>query len=305
MKPSDQYIRHFQAFDTECEIRIPRACVPRGLDSAKALDVIEAACQRYEKLFSAFIPESDIGRINTAGGQAVRVDDETIELLEGALAFCKKYGDLFDITIGGAARLWDFHTNSHRKASEQASREAAAHVGWRGVHLDRAARTVQLADARTQLDLGGAAKGFIADKLAIELREMGIAGAIVDLGGNIYVLGQHPDGRPWKVCIEDPDDERNSFATVDAVDASVVTSGVTNRSFTEDGLLLHHILNPKTGRPVETDLVCASVISSNSFAADCLATTLVAAGADRAVQIAREEGIKVVLLNTRDEVYRN
>lgn len=289
-------IKHFQAFDTECELAIPASSKAEQKAADNLLNHLQGECARYENMLSAFLPHSDIGRINAAGGAPVEVNRETLTLIASGLDVCVSYGDYFDISIGRAARLWDFHKASRHIAEDEESAEAVRHVGWRHVHLDDAACTVQLDDSEMKLDLGGIAKGYIADSLASRIREAGFASATISLGGDLYCVGRHPEGRPWKVSVEDPFDRALEYCKLMAEDAAVVTSGITNRGFIKDGKVFHHILSPSTGRPAQSDLVNVTVVSPSAMRADCLATIMLAAGSYQAIRIARSESVTAVLL---------
>ena len=133
--------------------------------------------------------------------------------------------------------------------------------------------TVTFADPETVIDLGGVAKGYIADRLADFLRGEGVTSAIIDLGGNLYCLGSRPGGEPFQVGIQYPYEERQTtIGGLPAENLSVVTSGLYERSFTLDGRLYHHILDPDTGWPVENDLLAVSIVSERSVDGDALST---------------------------------
>ena len=253
-------------FDTVCQVsaNLPQEQVDGALD----------LCGFYEGLFSRTIEGSDISRINVAAGAAVQVDAETCEIIGKALAYCEASGGLFDISIGAVTALWDFKEGI--VPDEAAIAAALPHVGWRGVKVDAAARTVQLDDPQARLDLGGIAKGYIADKLIAYLRDCGATSACVNLGGNVMTLGRKLDGSLWRVGVQDSSDpkgilagqEQSIMATVECGGESVVTSGLYERVFEKDGRRYWHILDPRTGYPVETDVVSATIVSAESIDGD-------------------------------------
>ena len=248
----------FFSFDTVCTLR--------GVMDQEVLDGAEVLCTRFEQLFSRTIPESDVSRINGAGGEPVEVAPETADLIAKALGYCEASGGLFDITIGAVSSLWDFH-NEIVPAEEDIA-ASLPHVGWKNVRVE--GTTVRVDDPHAMLDLGGIAKGWIADALVSYLAGEGVESACVNLGGNVAVLGAKPDGSLWRVGVQDPDAERGEsiIARVEMDGGSLVTSGLYERAFERDGRRYWHILDPRTGYPVETDVVSASVLSERSIDGD-------------------------------------
>lgn len=267
------------AFDTYCTFTV------YGDDSALA--TLSQECARYNRLFDLYNDASDIARINAAQGQAVEVHPDTADLIARALEYCERADGLFDITIGAVSTLWDFDAGVRPTDEEIAA--ALPHVGWRGVHVDEQASTVQLDDPQAKLDMGGIAKGYAADRL-IEVLETqtDAAAAMVSLGGNVALMGEKPDGSTWDIGVRDPNDPSgDSIVGTAHLDSplSLVTSGLYERTFELDGTTYWHILDPRTGMPVQTDVVSDTVACPSSTAADALSTTLFVAGSSRGMQI--------------------
>lgn len=215
-------------------------------------------CYRFESLFSRTIPESDIGRINASEGSPIEVDPDTARIIEQALEYSRATDGLFDITIGSVSSLWDFKQGI--VADEGAIAEAVRHVDYRNVEVDGC--TVTLLDPESKLDLGGIAKGYVAEDLAAFLSQEGCRSACIDLGGTIRTIGTKPDGTLWRIGIQNPFEDAGAVvSTYDLEDCSLVTSSLTERQFVKDGKRYWHILDPRTGYPVETDLVSASIVS--------------------------------------------
>ncbi|HTY64678.1 MAG TPA: FAD:protein FMN transferase [Acidobacteriota bacterium] len=274
-------------------------------DKLDALESVVKTCERFEHLFSRTLPDSQIYRINTAGGEPVTVDPEVAAFLASALAYCERSGGLFDITMGGVVELWGFCEQTVPERSAVA--EALRHVDYRGIHIEEA--SVWLDDPRARIDLGGIAKGYIADELARQLKADGVTSAIVNLGGNVIVLGEKPDGSPWRVGLRTPvssltQDGEGHFASVLVRNCSVVTSGIYERAFTRDDTLYHHILDPKTGFPATSDLLSASIVSKRSLDADGYSTALIIMGLDKALDfVASNEDLEAVFITKEGEVY--
>ena len=278
-----------------------------------AFEEVRALCRLYERLFSRTLPHSDIARINSAHGQPVAIDPLTYDLLERALSYCAESEGAFDITVGPAVRLWNFHEGT--VPDDGALAEAVRHVDWHALKLWKAATApaaesgadaateavpgfeaapepkacfAQLADPDAAVDAGGIAKGWIADALVAAMEAHGLSGTIVNLGGNVAVSGTKPTGDPWRVGIRDPRDPSQLIGAVPLVAGSAVTSGVYERCFTApDGTFYHHILDPRTGRPVETDVAGVTVICEKSIDAEGFSTTLLALGLERGLALAR------------------
>ncbi len=264
----------FKAFDTVVTLQLwgeSQGC-------AQAACAIEAFCAECETLFSRTLPSSDISRLNTSGGTWVSVDARTLELIELALGYCEASGGVFDITVGPAVAKWDF--KAHVVPTRAALDAAVKHVGWRLVEIDKQQGRVRLGDALAQVDLGGIAKGWIADevaRLAMSPR-FGITAVLANLGGNVVVGGEKPQGEPWCIGVRDPLDPSKNLVCVPLEAGSVVTSGTYERSFERDGVRYHHVLNPQTGWPVDTDLESATLICRRSLDAEGFSTTVLALG---------------------------
>lgn len=268
----------FLAFNTVIDLDAygePEAC-------RTAFKQAQALCRTYERLFSRTLPHSDIARINSAKGHPVDIDPLTYDLLSRALAYCEASEGAFDITIGPAVRLWNFHESVAPDASALA--DAVRHVDWRQLKLrkDSASCCARLDDPEAAVDVGGIAKGWIADALIEALEGFGLSGAIVNLGGNVAVSGTKPSGEPWNVGVRDPRDPARLIGAVPLTGGSAVTSGIYERCFTApDGAFCHHILSPRTGMPVVTDVAGVTVICEKSIDAEGFSTTLLALGAER------------------------
>ena len=253
-------------------------------------------CQYFEQRFSRTIEGSDVWNINHAAGSAVQVAPETADIISKALRYCEQSGGLFDITIGAVTSLWDFKEGV--KPDDAAIQEAVRHIGYQGVHVEGS--TVRLDDPQAMIDLGGVAKGYIADDLAQLLRDGGCESGALNLGGNAYVIGAKLDGSKWNVGVQDPNGANQQvIAKIACADASVVTSGLYEREFTKDGVLYYHILDPKTGYPVETDLVSSSVFSESSLDGDAYATWMFLLGHDKALELLEStEGLEGLVIDS-------
>lgn len=274
-------------------------------------------CDSYEKILSKTIEESDVYKINHAGGQAVTVRDETIEVIEKGIEFGEKSEGAFDITIGAVSDIWDFHgqddegEHTGKVPEDYLLREAVSHVDYRGIIIE--GNTVRMADPEAQLDLGGIAKGYIADKVARYLEEQGVTSAIVDLGGNIVAIGEKGQsmtesrGELFKIGIKDPSSESGQLLGIlPCRDKTVVTSGTYERYFEIDGVRYHHVLNPETGYPADTDLLSVTVIADKGDSAYCdgLSTSCLALGYRKAAELIKDtDGVEAIFVTKDGEIH--
>ena len=232
----------------------------------------------YELLFSRTMPMSDVTRINKAGTEPVHVHPLTAKLIEESIKYSQRSEGVFDITMGTVTHLWDFKEGIIPTAEDIA--EAMTHVGYDKieVYMEKSFWCIRKKDAATRIDLGGTAKGFIADKLADIFEEEGIEHFLLNLGGNIIAKGGKPNGDPFRIGVKNPQDREKVLAAVPLVNGSVVTSGMYERAFTLNGKRYAHILDTKTGMPVETDVEGVTVVAENGTDCDGFSTTLCALG---------------------------
>ena len=236
-------------------------------------------CAEYEALFSISEEGSDVWRINNAKGAPVAVATPTAQVISAGLEYGELSGGMFDITIGRLSTLWDFTGQSGVPSDEEIAL-ARGTVDYRQVAIE--GNIVQIANPETWIDLGGIAKGYIADRAADFLIENGVKSAIIDLGGNIVAVGQRPDGSPWRIGVTKPFGQRSDLlGVVEIGEASVVSSGIYERQFEENGVFYHHILDPFTGMPATSNVAGATIISEGSMEGDALSTIVLLMGVER------------------------
>lgn len=237
-------------------------------------------CQKYENLFSKSIKDSDVSRINQAEGKPVSVSDETISLLNTCQKLAEWTDGKFDVTIASASFLWDFEQAILPKDSD--IKNALSSIDYRNIVIS--GNTVTLLH-QAQLDLGGIAKGYIADAIKSYLIEHGITSGIIDLGGNMVVIGTKPDHTHYRIGIQEPFEVRGqSIAILSVSDCSIVTSGIYERYFEKDQIY-HHILDPATGYPVENGLYSVTILTEKSILADGLSTGCFLLGKEKALKL--------------------
>jgi len=228
---------------------------------------------------------SGIAAINLrAGIEPVKVRADVMHVLETALFYAELSGGAFDPSIGPLVRLWDIGGDSGgRIPGEEEIAAALDLVNWQNIVIDREAQTVFLRREGMALDLGAIAKGYAADEAARIAAEAGVRRAIFDFGGDIFVLGHRAQGgrgrqrrneSPWRIGIQNPlmAERRSHVGVLHVYNRGIVTSGVYQQFFEQDGIRYHHILSPITGFPVDNGLLSVTVVASRSMNADALST---------------------------------
>lgn len=248
------------------------------------LDRTFQLCARYDRLFSMNDSRSDVYKINHAKGKAVRVDPETAAVIRHGLGYSKESGGLFDITVGALTSLWNIEGEHPTVPPEDRIRAAMKTIDYRNVVVSGNTVTLKNPDAR--IDLGGVAKGFIADRLKAFLLSNGVHRGIVNLGGNVVVLGSKAENTPWIVGVQQPFQGKNEdVGYLYVTDKSVVTSGIYERYFVQNGKLYAHILDPRTGYPVENNLSSVTIVSDESKQGDGLSATCFLLGVEKATRL--------------------
>ena len=237
----------------------------------------------YEHYFSRTLEGSDIYNINHANGAPVEVHDETAELIRYGIAFGDLSGGVFDISIGALTDLWDIPNNNGTIPAQTQIDAALATVDYRQITVE--GNTVTLGNPDAALDLGGIAKGYVADRMREYLNANGACEGFINLGGNVLTLGQKANDEPYHIGIRKPFGETGETITaVDVTDRSIVTSGRYERYFEKDGHIYHHILDPKNGYPYDNGLNGVTILSDSSMAGDALSTICFALGQEKGTE---------------------
>lgn len=260
-----------------------------GENAAAALESAEKELHTLdEAVLSRTAEGSELYALNASNGETVEcgADDILPALIETALAISEATDGAFDPTLAPVLDAWGFTKDLRRVPSADELAALLAHTGRDKVALEETVDgySVALSDG-AQLDLGGIAKGYAADLLRAQLEKEGVTSATLDLGGDVFVMGKKSDGSDWRIAVKDPGDTESYLGIVSASDAFIVTSGVYERYFEENGVRYHHILDPKTGSPAESGLVSVTVMCKNGAWADALSTACFVLGADGALAL--------------------
>lgn len=273
-----------------------------GENAEKAVDAAMEEVKRLDELWSPGSSSGEVARLNETG--SLTVSEDTASIIRTGLDLHEKTGGLFDFTIYPVMKLWGFPTKEYRVPDEEEIQETLKLVDASRVEIDEE-NLVKLGPGQ-QVDFGGIAKGYTSARVMECFREYGITSGMVSLGGNIQTLGKKTDGSPWNIGIRDPSGGQQDYGAVVSVeDRAVVTSGGYERYFEENGKRYIHIIDPRTGYPVEGDLVSVTVVSQDGTLADALSTSLYIMGLEGAKSWWQENGsdFEIILLDEAGEYH--
>lgn len=272
-----------------------------------------ALCDKYEKIFSRTDADSELYQLNHRQLTPVSKTDDTYELsddlsslIKTGLSYCELSDGAFDISIEPLTSLWDFTSDDPKVPSDSLIQKALSACDHHNIAFSESdPDQITLKNEETAIELGAIAKGYIADRLKEYLLSQGVSSAIINLGGNVLCIGSKPDGTPFKIGIQKPfADHSETIAVMDITDKSVVSSGVYERCFEQDGILYHHILNPKTGYPYDNDLIAVTIISDQSVDGDALSTTCFALGLEKGSELANSlDDVEAIFVTTDHEIH--
>jgi thiamine biosynthesis lipoprotein len=271
---SSLYFFPFQAMGTDCAVHLYAA------DQAMAEHIARSAIaevMRIEQRYSRYRPDSDLTAINRVAemGGSIEVDDETAGLLNYALAAYRKSEGLFDISSGLLRRVWNFKGNE--LPDQKSLDELLSCVGLNKLIWQAPSLTFSVPGM--ELDFGGLGKEYAADRAAEVCFANGVEHGVIDLGGDIHVLGPHPDGNPWQIGIRHPRHPGKMMAVASIKQGALATSGDYERCIEVRSQRYSHILNPKTGWPVQ-GLSSISVIADRCLVAGSVSTIAMLKGLD-------------------------
>ena len=263
----------FKAMGCPCTLELSGRSRPR-------IEAIHRAARdevaRIEHKYSRYRDDSLTTRINRSAGdpEGVIVDEETAALLDYADIAHRESDGLFDITSGILREAWDFRSN--RLPTEAEIAALLPRIGWEKVRWERPRLVLPLAGM--QVDFGGFGKEYAADRVAELCRERGARHGLVDFGGDLAVVGPHPDGSPWRVGVQNPRSGGNAIVTLPLAAGGIASSGDYQRFMVVDGVRYGHVLDPHTGWPV-SGLASATVIASHCLLAGTATTVALLKGA--------------------------
>lgn len=234
----------------------------------QVLDKVVRRLHEYEHRFSANDPHSELMEVNDhAGMKPVKVHPSLYELIKIGKEHSKAPNSALNIAIGPLVQAWRIGFEDATVPSEETIQSSLQKTDPNQVILDEQSQTVFLKQRGMFIDLGAVAKGFIADLLIEDFKSMHVSAGLINLGGNVMTYGKapkHQDGY-WRIGIQHPFLPRGNYlAILRAFNQSVVTSGIYERKLTVNGRTYHHILDPQTGYPIETDMASLTIVSKKS-----------------------------------------
>lgn len=244
-------------------------------------------------------------QLNNAHGSNVVVPPQVAEMLSTALTVYKRSNGALDLSVYPIYLAWgQFKEETGKVPSDDELKELLKNLHFGEIDItsfpDEGNYSVRLPDG-TQVSFGSVAKGCAANYAIGAMRDAGVESGIVSLGGNVQTLGLKPDGSNWTVAVEDPQDTGSYLGTLSVGETAVVTSGDYQRYFTaQDGTVYHHLINPKTGKPVENTLSSVTIVCTDGTLADALSTAMFVLGESSALKYWEEYGGFEMIMVTKD-----
>ncbi|MCQ6274514.1 FAD:protein FMN transferase [Bacillus sp. V3B] len=250
--------------------------------------------------------ESEIKKVNDkAGIEPVKVSEDIYKLIDAGMEYSIKSNGSYDVSIGPLTSLWHIGYDDARKPAQSEIDAVLPLIDYEQVELNKKEQTVFLQKKDMELDLGSIAKGFIADEVVDILKENNVTTAIIDLGGNIIVMGNHPSGKEWTVGIQNPFSSRGeTIGKISESNQSIVTSGIYERFLEVDGETYHHLLNPEDGYPFHNDIAGVSIVSDKSIDGDGLSTSIFSKGIEDGIKFIEQfKGAEAIFVSQDKKVY--
>lgn len=254
--------------------------------SEKIIDKAFEEVKKIEQLVSINMEGTELDEVNNnAGIKPVKVSDDTYNIIKKGLEYSSLTNGSFDITIGPLVKLWSIGLPEAKVPTIEEIKEKFQYINYNDVELNNSEKTVFLKKPGMIIDLGGIAKGYTADVIAQTLKDEGVEKAIIDLGGNIYALGEKAENTLWRIGIQNPDQTRGEIVgSINVKDKSIVTSGIYERFIEQDGVKYHHILSPKSGYPYDNEIAGVTIISDKSIDGDALSTSVFSMGITKGLE---------------------
>lgn len=284
-----------------------------GVNAQKAVEESFQRLEEIENMASSTITTSDVSNINNASGSSyVQVHPEILKMIETSIEYSEQSDGAFDITIGPLINLWGIGTENQRLPSYEEIQAKLALVGYENILINENDSSVMLSKQGMAIDLGGIAKGFATDEVRKIYEKYEIRDGLIFMGSStIYSLGHNKEGKPWAIGIANPRDlnSDNYFGVLRISDEALSTSGDYERYFIQDGKRYHHIIDPKTGYPVDNGVMSDTIViddsvTDNSMLSDILSTTVFALGAEEGLRLVESlSGVSCSITTTDYKVF--
>ena len=277
-----------------------------GDQAEKGLDAAASVILAMDAMLDPELPTSTVYAINHAGGQSVVVSAQMAKMLTCAKTVYDQSDGALDLSLYPLIKRWGFVDQKYYKPTETEIAEDLSRLCFDQLSLTSFPATgsysLTIPDYG-ELSFGAVAKGCAAENAIDAMRQAGVESAIISLGGNVQTLGVKPDGSPWKVAIQDPEDPNGYVGVISVGETAVVTSGPYQRNFTIKNTVYHHILNPATGHPSGSALRSVTIVCEDGTMADCLSTAMFVLGETKALNYWRQYGgFEMILITTDDRI---
>jgi thiamine biosynthesis lipoprotein len=256
---------------------------------------------RVEDLTSFHKPSPATQLNQKSGSGPVKTDPDLVALVDRSLHVARETNGAFDPTVGALTLLWRFSGGDARVPGESEISQALTKVGWNRVTADLREATIDLPERGMALDLGAIAKGYALERGADVIRRSGAPGGLINAGGDVIAVGEKEPGKPWRVGVRDPRNPRELVAVVEARDRAIMTSGDYERFFIDKGKRYHHILDPRTGYPVE-GLQSVTLVAPDAMTV--LSCAVFALGAENGLNYAASKpNVEALLVDSHGEIH--
>jgi len=262
--------------------------------------------RRVESILSNFKADADIYRLNRTLANLIDVQKETLDVIEKAKLLFLASGGAFDITVAPILKIWGFYDRDNKPKSvpDEEIKKTLALVGSDNIIVDRINGKAGFKIPGMAVDLGAIGKGYAVDRAKDVLVKAGIGNALLGIAGDIYCLGGGRNDEGWKIGIRHPLKENEVIATLNLKNKAISTSGQYENFVEVGGKRYAHIINPKTGYPVENGLLSVTVVADDSSTADALATTVFVLGEEEGQELLKKFGAEAVLISKSDKGLR-
>lgn len=273
---------------------------------AASVQIMDMLKEVENKQLSWRSPDSSIAKINeNAGGkELIPVDELLYEWMDKSLELARNTDGAIDPTVGPISKLWDIGGDNQNYPGKQAVSELLPLVDYKDIVLKP--EGILLKRSNQSLDLGALGKGIGADEaLKLLVEEPSIEGAVISVGGSILMYGNKPDKSPWKVGIQDPRaKEGETMGVISSTKScNVSTSGDYEKYFMRKGKRYHHIMNPKTGFPSDSDIISVTIISDSGMLSDGLSTACMILGYEKSLPILKQYNAKALFVDKDKKIY--
>jgi len=279
-----------------------------GANAKRAAEASFAEMERVNRLLNNYDPSSEISQINRAASlKSITISPETLEALTSAKYYGELSGGAFDITVGPLLELWGFNQEEPGIKADLPLPDTLDRVrqlvDYRLIQLDTIKGTAMLLKKGMWIDSGSFAKGYAVDRAASVLKKQGVTQALITAGGTILALGKKTGGKPWQIGVRHPREEGTLLDTIPLVDQSISTSGDYERFYYYRGRRVCHIIDPRSGYPVEA-VQGISVIAPTAMASDALSTVLFVLGVQKGLSLVENlPGVEAMIIDQEGKVY--